>query len=190
MSETPSLTCPARARERLRQGSILVVKPTDLFDTLPKRDGDPWHLRCLSRGGRAWSQHLIDSTLLSLENIISHVVLIAHHLVESNAAIKSRDGKSWISDVSTKSASAHLTLAIQYGPREDVLPLSYSRRANDRGNGTIDLQSFRSFGIEPSRLRGRVLKARTQPAAEYHVVSEVADNASYRSSLRYGVRWP
>ena len=113
-----------------------------------------------------------------LENIISHVVLIAHHLVESNAAINSRDGKSWISNMSTKSASAHLTLAIQYDPREDVLPLSYSRRANHSGDGTIDLQSLRSFGIEPSRLRGRVFKARTQPAAEYHVVSEVADNVS------------
>ena len=32
--------------------------------------------------------------------------------------------------------------------------------------------------IDPSRLRGRVLKARTQPAAEYHVASEVANNAS------------
>ena len=71
-----------------------------------------------------------------------------------------------------KSASAHLTLAIQYDPREDVLPVSYSRRANDRGSGTIDLQSLRSFGIEPSRLRGRVLMARTQPTAEYHVVSD------------------
>ena len=80
--------------------------------------------------------------------------------------------------MNTKSASAHLTLSIQYDPREDVPPLSYSRRANYRGSSTIDLQSLRSFGIDPSRLRGRVLKARTQPAAEYHVASEVADNAT------------
>ena len=169
----------ARVRERLRQGGILVVNPTTgLFDTLPKRDGDPWHFHCFSHGDRVWNQRLIDPTLLSLENLISHVVLIAHHLVEPNAAISSRDGKSWISDMSSKSASAHLTLAIQCDPREDVLPRSYSRRANDSGNGTIDLQSLGSFGIDPARLRGRVLKARTQPAAECHIVSEVADNAS------------
>ena len=171
----------ARVRERLRQGGILVVNPkpsTDLFDTLPKRDGGPWHFRCFSRCDRTWYQHLIDSTLLIIENLISHVVLIAHHLIESNASISSRDGKSWISDMSSKSASAHLTLAIQYGPREDVLPLSYSRRANANGNGIIDLQSLGSFGIDPARLRGRVLKARTQPAAECHIVPEVADNAS------------
>ena len=145
-------------------------------DTLPKSDGDSWHFRCLSKGDRSWD--LVDTTLLSLESLISHVVLIAHHLIESKGAINARDGRSWISDMKAKSASAHLSLAIQYDPREDVLPLSYSRRANDRGSGTIDLQSLRRFGIDPSRLRGGVLKARTQPAAEYHVASEVADNAS------------
>ena len=62
----------ARTRERLRQGGILVVNPTDLYDTLPKRDGFSWHFRCLSRGDRAWD--LVDSTLLRLENLISHVI--------------------------------------------------------------------------------------------------------------------
>ena len=77
-----------------------------------------------------------------------------------------------------KSASAHLTLAIQYDPREDVLPLSYSRRANASGHGTVDLQSIRSFGIVPALLRGRVLKAWTQRADECHFLAEVAGNAS------------
>ena len=76
----------ARTRQRLRQGGIVVVNPTDLYDTLSKRDGDPSHFRCPSRGDRAWDKNLVDSTLLSRENLISHVVLIAHHLIESKAA--------------------------------------------------------------------------------------------------------
>ena len=47
----------------------------------------------------------------------------------------------------------------------------------------MDLQNLGSFGIDLSRLRGRVLKARTQPAAEYHVASEVANNASILAPL-------
>ena len=42
----------------------------------------------------------------------------------------------------------------------------------------MDLHNLGSFGIDLYRLRGRVLKARTQPAAEYHIASEVANNAS------------
>ena len=138
----------ARIRERLRQSGILVVNPTDLFDSLPKREDDSWHFRCLSKGVRSYN--VVDTTLLSLESLISHVVLIAHHLIESNEAINARGDRSWISCMEAKSASAHLTLAIQYDPREDVLPLSYSRRANERGSGTIDLQSLRCFGIDPA----------------------------------------
>ena len=175
----------ARVRERLRQGSTLVVNPTDLFDTLPERDQETWHFRCLSHCDRLWNRNLTESTLLNLENIISHVVLIAHHLIESNVAISSRGDRNWIADMKPKSASAHLTLAIQYDPREDVLPLSYSRRANASGNGTVDLQSLRSFGIVPALLRGRVLKARIQRADECHILAEVADNASWHwASLR------
>ena len=112
----------ARTRERLRQGGVLVVNPTDLYDTLPKREGDSWHFRCSSKGNRYYNT--VDTTLLSLASLISHVVLIAHHLIESNEATNARGGRSWISDMEAKSASAHLTLAIQYDPREDVLPLS------------------------------------------------------------------
>ena len=69
-------------------------------------------------------------------------------------------------------------MAIQYDPREDVLQLSYSRRTSDRGTGTLDLQSITKFGIKPGLLRGRVLKARTQPFAECHFSPEAVDNAT------------
>ena len=151
----------ARVRERLRQSGILVVNPTGLFDSLPKRADDSWHFKCLRKYAR--SHNVVDTTLLSLESLISHVVLITHHLIESNEAINARGDTSWISSMEAKAARAHLTLAIQYDPREDVLPLSYSRRPNERGSGTMDLQSRTSFGIGLSLLRGRVLKARAQP---------------------------
>ena len=49
----------------------------------------------------------------------------------------------------------------------------------------MDLQSLTSFGINLSLLRGRVLKARAQPAAECHFASEVAGHASIgRRELR------
>ena len=166
----------ARVRERLRQSGILIVNPTDLFDSLPKREDDSWHFRCLSKGDKSYNA--VDTTLLSLESLISHVVLITHHLIESSEAINSRGDRSWISCMEAKSARAHLTLAIQYDPREDVLPLSYSRRPDERGSGTMDLQSLTSFGIDLSLLRGRVLKARAQPAAECHFASEVASHES------------
>ena len=69
----------ARVRERLRQGGTLVVNPTDLFDTLLERDQGPWHFRCPSFQDRLWNGNLADSTLLSLETLISYVVRIVHH---------------------------------------------------------------------------------------------------------------
>lgn len=51
-------------------------------------------------------------------------------------------------------------------------------RANASGNGTVDFQIIRSFGIVPALLRGRVPKARIQRADGCHFLSEVADNAS------------
>ena len=155
----------ARVREPLRQGGILVVNPIDLFDTRPKRDGDPWHFLCLSYQDRVDGY---DPTLHSLETLISHVVLVAHHLIEPTLVIKDRV-RTWADDMKPKSGNAHITLAVQYDPREDVLPLSYGRRMNDQGAGTIDLQSFEEFGVEPSRLRGRALKARTQPYDAHHL---------------------
>ena len=97
----------ARTRERLRQGGILVVNPADLYDTLPKREGDSWHFRCLCKGDRSYN--IVDTTLLSLESFISHVVLIAHHLIESSEAINARGGL-WISDMKGEvgQCSSHL----------------------------------------------------------------------------------
>ena len=103
----------ARIRERMGQGGILVVSPSDLFDALLKREGDPWHFLCLGRSDREWVTNGHGSTLLSLGTLISHVALIAHHLIESRAVIRTRE-KTWLTDMKPKSASAHLTLAIQY----------------------------------------------------------------------------
>ena len=74
----------ARARERLRPGGILVVNPTDLFDTPPKREGDPWHFLCIGYSDKVDG---FDPTQHSLETLTSHVVLIAYHLIESNIVI-------------------------------------------------------------------------------------------------------
>ena len=156
-----------RVRERLRQGGILVVNPTDLFDTLLGREGDSWHFLCFSYHDRVNVGRGYDPTLRSLETLISHVVLTVHHLVGSSLAVKARE-RTWADDVKPKSVNAHITLAIQYDPREDVLPLSYSRRMNSQGTGTIDLQRLEEFGIELRLLCGRVLKARTQPYDVYH----------------------
>ena len=75
----------------MRQGGITVVNPIDLFDTLLKREGDPWHFLCLSRHDREWVTGGHDSTLLSLETLISHVVLTAHHLIESREVTGTRE---------------------------------------------------------------------------------------------------
>ena len=153
----------ARVRARLRQGCVLVVNPTGLFDTLPKRNHDSWHFLCFSCQDRVWKPDLVDTTLLSLESLITHVALIAHHLIESNVAIRNRADRNWVSDMNPKSLSAHLTWAIQYDPREDVLPLSYSRRANEWGNGTVDLQSLKKYGINPALLQGSYSACRRVP---------------------------
>ena len=225
----------ARIRERLRQGGILVVNPTDMFDTCLKRGSDPWHFLCftvschnfksqifklslsdpkskyvayllvLSRistcqGLGRKSKHEIlkcirshhdgenvargcDATLHSLETLMSHVVLIARHVIKPNVVSKTRE-RTWAADMEPKSVNAHFTLAIQNDPREDVLPLSYSRRTNDQGAGTIDLQRLEEVGIEPGLLRGRVPKARTQPYDVYRFRLEYVNNAA----LRHGVR--
>ena len=94
----------ARVRERLRQGGILVVNPIGLFDALPKREGDPWHFLCLIRNDRDYVTNGHDSTLLSLETLISHVVLIANHLIESKEVVRTR-GKTWLADMKPKSAT-------------------------------------------------------------------------------------
>ena len=91
----------ARVRERLRQGGILVASPTDLFDTPPKRENDQWHFLCLSRYDREWVAKGHDATLLSLETLISHVVLIASHLTESRDVIARRE-KIWLANVTAE----------------------------------------------------------------------------------------
>ena len=164
----------ARVRERLRQGGILVVSPTDLFDTLPKREHGPWHFFCLGYNDKVDG---FDPTQHSLETLISHVVLIAYHLIESNIVIKHR-ARTWAEDMKPQSVIARITLAIQYDPREDVFPLSCSRRMNDQGTGTIDLQRLEQFGIDPTRLRVRVPKARTQPYDVHHFRPENLNNAT------------
>ena len=100
----------ARFGERLRQGGVLVVNPTYLFDTLPKREGDPWHFLCLGYNGKVDG---FDPTLRSLKTLISHIVLIAYHLIGSNIAIHHRV-RTWADDMEPKSVNAHMTLAIQY----------------------------------------------------------------------------
>ena len=153
--------------------------------TLPETEGGSWHFLCLSRHDRVNVGRGYDPTLHSLETLISHVVLIAHHLIVSNLVIKTRE-RTWADDMKPKSVSAHITLAIQYDPREDVLPLSYSRGTNSQGTGTIDLQRLEEFGIEPRLLRGRVLKARTQP---YDVYTTSDPSASTALRLTSSTTW-
>ena len=49
---------------------------------------------------------------------------------------------------------------------------------NDQGTGRIDLQRPEDFRIDPSRLRGRVLKARTQPNDVHHFRPESVTKAT------------
>ena len=164
---------PIESESGLDRAEFLL--PTlDLFDTPLKREHDPWHFLCPGYNdkvdGLVPTQH-------SLETLISHVVLIAYHLIESNIVTKHRV-RTWAEDMKPQSVNAHITLATQYDPRECVLSLSYSRRTNDQGSGTIDLQRLEQFGIDPSRLRGRVLKARTRPYDVHHFRPEKVNNAT------------
>ena len=95
-----------RIGECPRQGGILVVNPIDLFETLPTRESDPWYFLCLSRNDRDYVTNGHDSTVLSLETLISHVVLIASHLIELKGAIVARE-KTWLADVKPQSVNGH-----------------------------------------------------------------------------------
>ena len=77
MKDSVFNTHSARVRERLRQSGVLVINPTDLYDSLPKREGDPWHFRCLSTYGR--NRGSVDLAFISLEALVTHSVLIAKH---------------------------------------------------------------------------------------------------------------
>ena len=154
----------ARVRERLRQSGFLVVNPTDLYDSLPKREGDPWHFRCLPKHDR--DTGAVDLAFISLEALVTHSVLVTRHLIADKSDRATR-GSNWLEDVSKSAAVAHLILAIQYDPREDVLPLVYSQRRGKYGQ-LLELQDISLYGVNKRPLRGRVLKAKHVPFGDHH----------------------